>query len=494
MPAETQAYRPYLEGRTTHSIEAFRYFNEAWNMVARGKSSEALAFYEKAIEEDPTFAIAMRAASVMHNNLGNSEEAWEYANRALEHIDRLNPLEQLRLKAWTYAMREETYGLAIDACQQVLRIEPNDRPRRHWMARRLFMLERLDEAIEHWEWMRERKHPGAMMYGSLASAYTEQGQLGKADEVSREYIERFPDRSAGYQMAGKTLTRWGRLDEALEMFDKQEALSPGSLEPYDGRFRIHILREAWGDAEDAAGKMGTSSNPTWKTRSQRLLARIELFHGRTNAALESFGSNGQAHVLLAKGEAAPALEKARKIQVEDRGQESEWEGIFLESLALGRLGRKDEAERAAAKLLERTAQIPTEKEKRRHHHLLGELALLRGDTATAIRELEQAQSMLLPRGFPGEQVPIWFALASAYLSAGERDKALSWFERVEVSTNEHLSWPIPYVRSFYYLGNIHESRGEMEKARESYRRFYDYWKDGDLDRDKVEEARRKATS
>ncbi len=66
--------------------------------------------------------------------------------------------------------------------------------------------------------------------------------------------------------------------------------------------------------------------------------------------------------------------------------------------------------------------------------------------------------------------------------------------RVAESTNEHVGWPIPYVRSFYYLGKIHESRGEMEKARESYRRFYEFWKDGDLNREKVEEARGRTTT
>jgi len=73
----------------------------------------------------------------------------------------------------------------------------------------------------------------------------------------------------------------------------------------------------------------------------------------------------------------------------------------------------------------------------------------------------------------------------------EDEKAAEWFLRVAESTTEHVSWPIPYVRSFYFLGKIHENRGEMEKAREYYRRFYEYWKDGDMDRERVEEAKSK---
>ena len=50
-------------------------------------------------------------------------------------------------------------------------------------------------------------------------------------------------------------------------------------------------------------------------------------------------------------------------------------------------------------------------------------------------------------------------------------------------------WPI--VRSFYFLATIHENRGEMETAREYYRHFYEYWKNGDMDRERVEEAKSK---
>jgi hypothetical protein len=55
----------------------------------------------------------------------------------------------------------------------------------------------------------------------------------------------------------------------------------------------------------------------------------------------------------------------------------------------------------------------------------------------------------------------------------------------------HIYSPITYVRSSYFLGTIHENRGEMEKAREYYGRFYELWKDGDMDRERVEEAKRK---
>ena len=42
------------------------------------------------------------------------------------------------------------------------------------------------------------------------------------------------------------------------------------------------------------------------------------------------------------------------------------------------------------------------------------------------------------------------------------------------------------------LGQIAEKEGDRAKARDYYARFLKYWKDGDIDRDKVQDALKKA--
>ena len=104
--------------------------------------------------------------------------------------------------------------------------------------------------------------------------------------------------------------------------------------------------------------------------------------------------------------------------------------------------------------------------------------------------------MLPPRGFPGgpgvnQHVDIWYSLASARLAAGDEAKAAEWYQKIVESTTERITWPIEFVRSNYFLGQIYENRGEMDRAREYYQRFLDFWEDGDMDRERVEEARSK---
>lgn len=49
------------------------------------------------------------------------------------------------------------------------------------------------------------------------------------------------------------------------------------------------------------------------------------------------------------------------------------------------------------------------------------------------------------------------------------------------------------MRSHYYLAEIAEKSGDAAKAREHYQRFLFYWKDGDIDRDKVADAIKKTS-
>jgi tetratricopeptide (TPR) repeat protein len=92
---------------------------------------------------------------------------------------------------------------------------------------------------------------------------------------------------------------------------------------------------------------------------------------------------------------------------------------------------------------------------------------------------------------PNPHVSTWFALGEAHLGAGDAAEARAWFERIVTGPYERALYPIQYVQSLYYLATIDEAAGDRAKALDAYRRFVQYWGDGEIDRDKVELARRK---
>jgi tetratricopeptide (TPR) repeat protein len=377
------------------------------------------------------------------------------------------------------------------------------------------LLERYDEAINLLEDNKKsRGFRGIAPYSNLGALYIAKREYEKARIVYSELLNNFPDNAPSYQYLATLYLFWNKLDDAMEAYEKADTVLPGYPHAQLGRWWVSLLEEDWERAAAEASALTESNDERWYWQGQFNQAILELYKGQTqnalpllNHAAELFHEPGllsgwahsmAGHMLFENHQFSDSLNQSRLAQQHGKGNPPEWEGLFLEALTLAKQGRVEEASKTAAELLERTEPIPTQKEKRRHLHLTGELALIQNQSTTAIEKLEQAESMLPPRGRhgyihwsrigPPSHVPIWYSLASAYLAAGDDEKAAESFRRIIDCGVERVEWPIYYVRSFYFLGKIHENRGDTEKAREHYQRFVDFWKDGDIDRERVEEA------
>ncbi len=202
-----------------------------------------------------------------------------------------------------------------------------------------------------------------------------------------------------------------------------------------------------------------------------------------------------AALLTAGGQTALALAQAQKSAAEAKGFAGERDSLRVQAVLLAASQQPKEADEVLAALVALTDPLTAAINDRMLAFARGQVALARHDFPLAVAELTKAQAALLPRGGTvigtSLHVPIWFALGEAYVGAGRAKEAEPWFTRVTASGHEHAAQPLEYVRSFYHLGKIHEEAGDLTRAREAYRRFVGYWKDGDLDRERVAEAERK---
>ncbi len=430
----------YIQDVTTSSLEAYRYYVEGVKLDSRGQFREAIPLFEKALEVDPHFARARINLSSMYGNIGQYKLREEYRRQAVEDADRLPLRDRYYVEGSYYALKEETYERAFKTLEESLEIYPDDNVVRNNLALRYRHFERYDDAIDHYEEAIRRKFAFVGAYDNLAICYSCIGQFEKGYEILQGYLAQHPDGAAGYQRLGQHFIRWGKLDQALEAFQTSESILPDPQVQL-GRWHVFVLREKWELAESAAKQAVDSNDPRLKWSGSRCLARLHLYHGRSHEALTQIDQAVNAYedpqlttaearimaadVLLEQGNEARALEQAREAQREGKGNFPEWEGLFLVSLAYAKLGQWEETEKTLQELRQRTASLPTEKEKRRYHRLLGELAMIRGDITKAVDELEIAQSMLHPRGFLRvhhdlripQHVPIWFSLAKAYLES-----------------------------------------------------------------------------
>jgi tetratricopeptide (TPR) repeat protein len=207
-----------------------------------------------------------------------------------------------------------------------------------------------------------------------------------------------------------------------------------------------------------------------------------------------------ASVLLERGQNADAAAQAQRALDDAQGR-GPWplQSMILGAWASTRAGRQADAARFRDELARLAASIPINRMKRATQVLDARVALDRRDADGAIRSLNQAEAMLPPvfanfTDHPTSSVPIWFASASAYLAAGNTAEAAKRFERIVSSGAERALSPIEYVRSLYFLGQISEKQGQRDRARDYYYKFVEYWNDGDLDRQRVADARKKIAS
>jgi serine/threonine protein kinase/tetratricopeptide (TPR) repeat protein len=498
-----------LKEVTTSSIEAYRYYAEGVDMHQRGREQEAVPLLEQAVAIDPGFAMALAKLGIVHGNLVHFALSQEYRQRAFEHVDRLTLRERFYIEGLYYASRDR--AKAIEAYRKALELYPDHASARHNLADVYLDLERLQEAIPQLEELRRRGMTFPSTYGNLAQAYAMLGQFEKARGVLDDFIRTNPDSATAYRSLGDVLTAWNKPADAAAAYDRAEALRPGSPFVKEGRWNLLVMADRWTEADAAATQLRQSSDSFAHWVGAQNLAAAALYRGHTTEALKLYeaaaagegarrsplgaGARGAAGTLLADtGHPAEAMTLARRALEENPSGEGRPDGLFLLARAQSDAGQHTEAARTLDELNSLALTLPGNRGKRLALRLTGVLALNAHDTKRAVQELKQAEALLTANAVPGppsDHVPLWFDLGSAYMASGDMREAGARFQRIADSGVLRTSWPTEFVRSLYFLGQVADRQGEHEKARVFYRRFVDYWGDGDMDRDRVADARKK---
>jgi serine/threonine protein kinase/tetratricopeptide (TPR) repeat protein len=495
-----------LRDVTTASVEAYREYAEGIRLHERYREEEAVPHFKKAIELDPGFAMALAKLGITMSNLGLDEEADGYAERALEHVDRLTERERFYIEGWYYSRKPETLGKAIASYRKAIELYPDHGSARHNLGNLLFGIERYDEAIEQLEELRRRGMLFPATYEELATAYKAIDDLARARKVLTDYSSKNPDDWNTVLGLAQIDIETGDIDEGERALDRAEALgaTPTRLLPI--RWEADVLRREWKRSQETADALLKSDASREKFLGGRLAATTALYHGRYRAVLEGIdrfvaGADRQsyrrnplllkAQVLLEVSDYEGAKRTALEIAGDQDASGISREAQIIAAIAASHLGEQDEANELARKYRGTVDPALGPAPERLYHFLEGELDMTRGRFEDAVTQLNDAESMLPPRGSEGIHTLIWYSLATAHRAAGNASEAKNWYQRILDSTEERLFEPIRYVRSFYYLAELQEASGDVQAARANYQQFIDYWGDGEIDRDLVEKARAK---
>jgi hypothetical protein len=182
-------------------------------------------------------------------------------------------------------------------------------------------------------------------------------------------------------------------------------------------------------------------------------------------------------------EASLWLETGRPRQALDAVRSSSGETPLLSyfgALAHARLGDLDSAASAARSLEASIAPLA----RALAAHIDAEI-----HSDSGIENLRDS-SAGLPEDEPSSPgILVRFALGSSLLLSSEIGAALMVFENLLRLEEAALHWPVPFIRSLFFRGRIRSQRGDTAGAAADGERFLSYWNEGDMDRERVEEAR-----
>jgi len=450
-----------LPRATTPSLEALHAYSLALDQGREVPRLEAIPHLKRAIELDPTFAMAHAQLSAVYNNFGQTALAPTYSTRAFELRDRVSERERYFI-SWRY------YRDAIQAADKALELA------RSWTA----------------AYPRE-----AFAFNALGSALLRLGQFEPAIAPFHEAMRLDPKFSPPYGNLAAALIAIGKPDEAREVLRQAAA----QRVDFAGARRLtYISAVLSGDTETMKREMESSVGLRETNAAFGWQAHALAFSGRIGGAHDQFrqgiqmarrggfdevaahlrAEDAELHAIVgeceeARADAAAALEWSRDSVTLARASRTYGScGDGREVAALTR----ELSKRFAEATLTVSVAIPVAE---------AALALHDGQAARAIELLEPAKAY--ERATSSEFWPPYLR-GQAYLKMKDGRAAMTEFRRIVDRVGE-----VP-LATLYPLAQVGMARAALliedaAVAKQCYTDFLIAWKDADPDVRVFREAR-----
>ncbi|MCP4686053.1 MAG: tetratricopeptide repeat protein, partial [bacterium] len=191
---------------TTHSREAYRHYLEGLDNYYKLYIPEAVAGFEKAIEEDSTFAMAYYYLSRLKSR--------RYVSKAIKYSAAASQKEQAYISVLK-ASAERDIDRVVAELQQIVERYPDEKEALLQLGRYLASRGRYEEAIGYLDKAVEIDPLYKLSHDLLALCYSGQGDFENAILAIDRYIELAPDEANPYDTRSDIYARSGRLDEAI---------------------------------------------------------------------------------------------------------------------------------------------------------------------------------------------------------------------------------------------------------------------------------------
>ncbi len=459
--ASVQKFDVPLPRATTPSLDALHAYSLALEEGREVPRLEAIPHLRRAIELDPTFAMAHALLSGVYANTGQSALAPEYSRRAFELRDRVSERERYYI-AWRY------YRDAIQDWEKALELAKS------WTA----------------TYPRE-----AFAFNALGAAFIRLGQFEQSVEPFLQAIRLDPKFTPAYSNLSASYLALNRPDDARGIL--QQAADQ-RLEFIGARRLSYLIAFVQGDEALMARELAASVGVGETNGAFGWQAHASAFGGRAKAAHEQFARG------IEMSQQGNFNEVASQLTVEDlenhatvgqcadvrsgvaRALDVSRDNGTLEraSRALALCGADADVAKVTAELMKRfpeatlttRAAVPIAN---------AALALVNGQPAQTLQLLEPVRTY---NRAPSTEFWPAYLRGQAYLQLKDARAASTEFQSILDRRGE-----VP-ASALFPLAHLGLARaltllGETDAARAMYQRFFDLWKNADPDLRSLQEAR-----
>lgn len=455
-------YDVNIEQATTSSLDALKAFATGNEERARGRAMESLAFYKRAIELDPNFAVAYARIAVHYANRDQVEAAKPYVEKAYELRDRVSERERLYIteKHYTYLTGE---------------------------------LDKTIETLENWA----RLYPDDFVpHNNLAINYKFVGRNDEALKESLEAVRLSPNNINAHENLVGTFISLGRFDEAEQARLQVQKINPDSLIVHGSNYLFAFRRGdqetmdrevqwARGRPEEApltmmlmASAMGRGKAREAEELRKRML---ELFQRHATSENAANGLLNLAGDLALVGKCDDAKDKAKAALSLVRGQMSlaQAAGVYGACNDPGQAHSLVEQARTAYPKNTVISQITVP-------IIAAGAERSRGNFSQAIQLLESVRGFELGTILG---VSTKYMRGNLYLQQRMGKEAAAEFKMIIDHPGVDVLSPTN-VLAHLGLARAAVINGDTAAARKSYQDFFALWKDADQDLPVVVQARK----
>jgi DNA-binding winged helix-turn-helix (wHTH) protein/tetratricopeptide (TPR) repeat protein len=456
-------YDTPLAEATTPSLEALKAYSLGWKVAAWQGGEPSIPFFQRALEIDPSFAMAYASLGLMYGASGSSKLGTENIAHAYELRDRASEKERFFITAYYFGRATGNQEKAQQICNEWARTYPRESLPHSFLAGFVDpVLANYKGAVEEARKSIELDPEEATGYALLAMDSMYLNDFQGAENAVHMAAER------GIDQVGMARPRfelaYAKGDAAAMRREVEFAQAHPEMQD-----RV-LDRQAFAEASE-----GRLKNAITLSRHAVALAlhggkREQAALFETRAALwEAFFGNSQE----ARRNATAALALAANREVE-----------FGAAVALALAGDATQAEKLANDL---EKNFPEDTSVRFNYlPVIRAVTALKGDApAKAIDQLQASApyEMGSPRSSQadsfGSLYPVYFR-GEALLAAHKGGEAANEFQKILSHRNIMIGDPV-FVLTHVGLARAYALSGESSKARAQYEEFFALWKNADPD-------------